>query len=153
MADFSNQMPGRERKHHPMDKNAAKHCLLEAVAGLRDGDSNPFTAALADDITWIIKGETPWSKAYHGKQVVLEQLLDPLAARIDGRYRMIPHRFIADGELCVVEGQGQNLLRDGRRYDNNYCWVCRVEGGKIRELIEYMDTDLVRRLFTRPGAV
>jgi ketosteroid isomerase-like protein len=156
MAVFSNQMPGGERKHHPMDetdKIDAKHVVQAAVSGLPEGDSKPFIEALADDVTWIIKGETEWSKAYHGKKVVLDKLLEPLARRIDGRYRMVPHRFISEGDVCVVEGQGHNLLRDGRRYDNNYCWVCRVENGKIRELIEYLDTDLVRRLFVRPSGV
>jgi ketosteroid isomerase-like protein len=134
-----------------MDRIDAKQVVRAAVSGLHAGDGRPFTEALADDVTWTVMGDTPWSKSYHGKKVVLDTLLEPLVGRIDGPYRMLPHRFIAEGALCVVEGKGQNLLRDGRRYDNTYCWVCRVENGKIRELTEYMDTDLVRRLFVSPA--
>jgi len=33
---------------------------------------------------------------------------------------------------------------DGNRYDNTYCWVVRFREGALIELVEYMDTELVR---------
>ena len=123
--------------------------MQEAVSSLADGHFEPFASALADDVVWTVTGQTPFSRSYRGKQVVFDELLTRLARRIDGPYRFKPQRFIAEGDMCVVEGRGENLLRDGRRYDNTYCWVCRVEDGRIRELTEYLDTDLVTRLFTR----
>jgi uncharacterized protein len=38
-------------------------------------------------------------------------------------------------------------LSDGRRYDNNYCWVFRFEDRLIHEVREYMDTQLVKETF------
>lgn len=115
------------------------------LAALANGDAAPLRACLADELVWTVPGTTAWSRSYAGKAVVLEQLLSPLAALIDGPYRMVAHRVIAEGNIVVVEGRGQNRLRDGQRYDNTYCWVCRFEGGQLRELTEYMDTDLVAR--------
>ena len=47
----------------------------------------------------------------------------------------------------VVEHSGRNELPDGRRYDNNYCWVLRFKDGSIHEVREYMDTQLVTETF------
>ena len=51
----------------------------------------------------------------------------------------------------VVEHSGRNELPDGRRYDNNYCWVFRFEEGSIQEVREYMDTQLVTETFGADG--
>jgi uncharacterized protein len=47
----------------------------------------------------------------------------------------------------VVEHSGRNELADGRRYDNNCCWVLRFQDELIREVREYMDTQLVTETF------
>jgi ketosteroid isomerase-like protein len=60
---------------------------------------------------------------------------------------MMAHRFIADDDYVVVEGSGQNTTPDGKLYNNKYCWVCRLSEGKIHELREYMDTQLVTETF------
>jgi ketosteroid isomerase-like protein len=31
----------------------------------------------------------------------------------------------------------------GMPYNNTYCWVCRFGDGKLRELTEYSDTELI----------
>jgi hypothetical protein len=33
------------------------------------------------------------------------------------------------------------------KFDNRYCWVCRLAGGKIVEVRAYLDSALVARLF------
>jgi uncharacterized protein len=57
------------------------------------------------------------------------------------------HGIHADGDVVIVEHSGRNELPDGRRYDNNYCWVFRFSDGLIREVREYMDTQLVTETF------
>ena len=52
-----------------------------------------------------------------------------------------------DGDFVIVEHSGRNKLPDGRRYDNNYCWVFRFQNGLIQEVREYMDTQLVTETF------
>jgi uncharacterized protein len=42
---------------------------------------------------------------------------------------------------------GRNELRDGRRYDNNYCWVFHFQDGLVNEVREYMDTQVVTDTF------
>src|SRR5688572_9465318 len=128
-----------------MQDDPSKALLEHALGQLSHGRFAPFSDLLADDVTWTITGTTPWSRTDTGKPAVLT-MLAALAARIDGSYRMTPHRFIADGALVVVEGQGNNQLKTGQRYDNTYCWVCRFDHGRLRDLVEYMDTALALRV-------
>ena len=32
--------------------------------------------------------------------------------------------------------------KSGKPYNNEYCWVFRLDGGRIKEVTEYMDTQL-----------
>jgi ketosteroid isomerase-like protein len=118
--------------------------LLEAIfAGLAQGDSRPFINAMDDDFQWTVTGNTPWSRTYAGKQVVLTELFGALRSRIEGRIRTIPDRFIAEGDFVVVEAHGQNTTVKGEPYNNRYCFVFRLAGGKLKEVTEYLDTELV----------
>ena len=99
--------------------------------------------AMADDFRWTISGNGRWSHSYQGKQAVLTELFPALRERIEGRIKMIPQRILGDGEHVVVEARGDNITKAGQRYDNSYCFVFRVAGGKLAEVTEYMDTELV----------
>ena len=45
----------------------------------------------------------------------------------------------------MVEAKGDNLTTTGERYDNDYCLVFRLEGGKIKEIREYCDSVLTEK--------
>jgi ketosteroid isomerase-like protein len=55
-------------------------------------------------------------------------------------------RLLADGDHVILEASGDNRTLDGRPYRNRYCMIMRMQSGKIVELTEYTDTDLVLRL-------
>ncbi len=57
----------------------------------------------------------------------------------------LPQRFIADGDIVVVEAKGDNVTPEGVRYDNDYCLVFRLESGKIKEIREYCDSVLTEK--------
>ena len=118
--------------------------LLESIfSELSVGNSRPFVEAMADDFSWTVTGTTKWSKKYAGKSVVLGELFGTLTSRVDGRIKTIPDRFIAEGELVVVEAHGSNTTKSGKPYNNRYCFVFRVSAGKLKEVTEYLDTELV----------
>jgi len=97
---------------------------------------------MADDFHWTVTGSTKWSKTYDGKQAVLTEL-GTLSSKISGRIRATAHRFIAEGDHVVVEARGNNTTKKGTPYNNTYCFVFRIAEGKLKELTEYMDTELV----------
>jgi uncharacterized protein len=128
-----------------------KQLLQDIFAATARGDSRPLVEAMADDFRWTISGNGRWSRTYDGKQAVLTELFPALRERIEGRIRMIPQRILGDGDHVVVEARGDNVTKAGQRYDNSYCFVFRVAGGKLSEVTEYMDTELVTAALGAPG--
>lgn len=129
--------------------NPNKQLLQDIFAGLARGDSRPFVNSLADDFCWTLTGTTAWSRTYRGKQSVMTDLMRPLFAQFADQYTNSAHRFIAEGDWVVVECRGKVTTKAGKPYNNQYCWVCRVEGRQLKEVIEYMDTELVATALER----
>lgn len=56
--------------------------------------------------------------------------------------------WLAGPEHVVVEERMQATLANGRRYDNDYCFVFMVRDGLITQVREYMDTSKgIRQIF------
>ena len=120
-----------------------KELIRHAYDELSTGNSRPLVELLADDVVWTVKGQTPWSRDYHGKQSVLKDLLGLLASRLEGRYRATAQRILADGDFIVAEAKAQATTKSGAPYNQEYCFVYRFENGRIKEVTEYIDTELV----------
>ncbi|MBN8942478.1 MAG: nuclear transport factor 2 family protein [Rhizobiales bacterium] len=135
-----------------MNASDNKAILKTVFDALAEGNSRPFVDSMADEFRWTIAGQSQWSRTYDGKAAVIDALFPVLRARIEGRTRTIAQRFIADGDLVVVEAHGDNTAKDGRPYRNSYCMVFRLAGGKLIELTEYMDTDLAITVLGAPPA-
>ena len=109
---------------------------------LAQGDSRPYAEAMADDFTWRPMGHGIWGKAYEGKDVARTQLFAPLYAQYEGRPVTTPVNIFADGDHVIVEALGRATMKDGRPYNNRYCFVMRLRDGKFVEVREYLDTQL-----------
>jgi uncharacterized protein len=120
-----------------------KQLLQNIFSELSKGDGASFIESLSDDISWTIIGSTKFSRTYRGKQAVLNELLRPLFAQFADQYTNTAHRFIAEDDYVVVECRGRVTTKSGAPYNNTYCWICRVADGKLQELTEYLDTELV----------
>ena len=126
-----------------MSATENKQLLQNICSELSKGNGKPFVESLADDFRWTIIGSTKWSRTYRGKQEVTAELLRPLFAQFADQYTNTAHRFIAEDDYVVVECRGRVTTKSGRPYNNTYCWVCRVADGKLQELTEYLDTELL----------
>lgn len=130
-----------------MSSHKNKQLMQDIFSELSKGNDKPFVEAMAEDMQWIWMGSGPWSKTFAGKQAVLDELWSAVRATLVPPYKVVAHRFIADGDYVVVEANGENTTPGGKAYNNKYCWVCRISEGKIYELREYMDTQLVTETF------
>lgn len=126
-----------------------KRRMQQIFAQLAEGNGKPLIDGLADDVSWTLIGTNSWSGTYRGKQAVRTELFAPLFAQFADRYTNTAHRFIAEDDLVVVECRGRVTTTSGRPYENTYCWVCRFADGLIREVTEYMDTELVATALAR----
>ena len=133
-----------------MSASENKKLMEQVFAGLASRDGTLFTERMSDDFRWINIGTTKWSGTFDGKAAVLRDLLAPLRARLTERSRTSAHRFIAEGDYVVVEARGDNVTRAGKPYNNEYCFVFRLSGGKIQEVKEYSDTALIEAVLGDP---
>lgn len=135
-------MTNREEAVLPED-TSHREVIQRTFEALAAGDSRPLIDLLADDVTWKVMGRTPWSRTYRGKESVLNDLLRQLGARLSGRYKATADRIITEGEYVVVQATGNATTKAGVPYNNEYCFIYRFEDGSIREVTEYLDTELV----------
>jgi len=120
-----------------------KQLMQRICSELSKGNGKPFVESLADDFCWTVTGSTKWSGTYRGKQAVLTELMGPLFSQFADQYTNTAHRFIAEDDYVVVECRGRVTTKAGIPYNNTYCWVCRIADGKLQELTEYLDTELL----------
>jgi ketosteroid isomerase-like protein len=125
-------------------ETANKQLLRHVYAEISKGNVQPLLDSLADDVEWTIIGSTALSGTSRGKQEVVDKLLKPIRARLaDGPIVFQPERFIAEGEYVVMQAQGRATALSGKPYNNTYCIVCRIVDGKVKEMTDYVDTELI----------
>jgi len=135
-----------------MSTEQHKSLLENVFAETARGNGRPFVDALSDDVSWTVVGSTAWSRTYEGKRAVLKELLGPLSAQLADGNTITASRFIGEGDLVVVEGQGHNRTRTGKPYANTYCWLFRFQGDKVVEITEYADTALMESALEPPNS-
>ncbi|MCE9596937.1 MAG: nuclear transport factor 2 family protein [Spirochaetia bacterium] len=133
-----------------MNEITNKQIVQKIFSALAKGNSKPFLTTLAENFTWIIPGTTAWSGKYIGKKAVQETLLAPLFAQFATQYTNCAQRILADGDHVVVECKGNVTTKSGAPYNNTYCWICTLQDGKLIELTEYLDTELLSRVLEAP---
>ena len=125
-------------------ETANKQLLRHVYAEISKGNVQPLLDSLADDVEWTIIGNTALSGTSRGKQEVIDKLLKPIRARLaDGPIVFQPERFIAEGEYVVMQAEGRATALSGKPYNNTYCIVCRIVDGKVKEMVDYIDTELI----------
>ena len=124
-----------------------KQLIQSIFSELAKGNAKPLVESMDDDFRWIVTGSTKWSKTYEGKQSVLKELFGGLRTKLGDKIRTVPQRYIAEGDLVVVEARGDNTTKAGLPYNNRYCFIFRIAEGKLKDVTEYLDTELVTAVF------
>lgn len=105
---------------------------------------------MADDVRWKIEGTTKYSLVMNGKQEIVEKLFKPLGAQLESFGQTIVDNIIAEGDYVVVQQHATGrTAKSGHHYNNSYCLVYKVLDGRIKEITEYLDTELVTAAFGR----
>jgi ketosteroid isomerase-like protein len=131
-----------------------KKLMQEIFAGLSAGDSKLYREHMAPDYRFIVMGKSSWSRTVHGEE--LAEYFRHVRSLFQAAGRTIPERFIAEDDIVVVEGRGDNDATSGARYDNYYCLVFRLHDDMMVECREYMDTAFTEQVFgphPTPGVV
>lgn len=124
-----------------------KELIRNMFAELSKGNGEAFLGTLADDVCYTIIGTSKYSSTFNGKQDLINRLLGPLTAQLEGGIALTPDNLIAEGEFVAMQAHGKAQSKNGVAYDNTYCHVFRIVGGRVKEVAEYLDTELVTRAF------
>ena len=107
-------------------------------------------ATLSDDVSWTIQGATKYSHVMNGKKEITDKLLHPIFSEMESMGSNHVDNVIAEGDFVVVQQHASGRkTKTGNPYNNSYCLVFKVIGGKIKEINEYLDTELVTAAFGR----
>jgi ketosteroid isomerase-like protein len=129
-----------------------KQLVRAAFEAMGRSDIRPLVDLMADDFAWIIEGRSRFSRRFEGKAAVRNELLQPLFEMFATPYRFDIDEIIAEGDRVVVLGRGEVRTKSDKDYNNSYCFVLRLAGGRLLELREYLDTALVESVFGSPAA-
>jgi ketosteroid isomerase-like protein len=124
-----------------------KQLIQNMFAELSKGNANAFLANMADDVRFTLIGTTKYSGVFNGKQELISKLLAPLTAQLEGGISLTPDNFIAEGDYVAMQARGKANTKSGKSYNNTYCQVFRIVNGKVQEVTEYLDTELVTSAF------
>ena len=107
-------------------------------------------ATMSDDVRWTIQGTTKYSHVMNGKKEIVDKLLHPIFSEMESMGSNHVDNVIAEGDFVVVQQHATGRkTKTGNPYNNSYCLVFKVLGGKIKEINEYLDTELVTAAFGR----
>ena len=114
---------------------------------LESGDGKGFFDHVASDVDWIVEGTHPLAGHYHSKADFLSHTFEKLAKVLPQGAQLQTEHALVSGDWAVVELHSLATAKNGMRFDNRYCWVCRFLNGTIVEVRAYLDSVLVARLF------
>jgi uncharacterized protein len=114
---------------------------------LETGDGAEFFTHVADDVDWTVEGTHPLAGHYHSKEDFFAHTFQKLNKILPQGTQLNVEHALVSGDWAVVELHSLAIAKNGLRFDNRYCWVCRFSNDKIVEVRAYLDSALVAQLF------
>src|ERR1700752_3606481 len=121
--------------------------VRDIFKSLETGDGREFFTHVADDVDWIVEGTHPLAGHYHSKADFLAHTFEKLAKGLPQGAELHTKHVLGSEDWAVVELHSLATAKNGFRFDNRYCWVCRFVNGTIVEVRAYLDSAMVARLF------
>ncbi len=127
-----------------MSIESNKKLVLQTLEALAVADFDTMLANMTDDILFYVIGSTSYSGTYIGKQALLQNVLQPMAAQRDEKgYSEEILQIIGEGDVVVTESRGSKTTLEGRQYNNEYAFFYHFRDGKICQWRCYLDTMLL----------
>lgn len=115
--------------------------VAEAQALLAQGRAADFVALLSQDVKLVVRGTTRISGTFEGAEAILGWFA-AIGPRIVSA-TVEPGLVLADGDWVVTSDHIEATTVSGALYRNDYLRMWRCTGGRIVEIVEYLDTEAV----------
>lgn len=125
-----------------------KTVVRDFLATFSRADVDGLLTMMTEDATWWVSGEIDGMSGTYTKQEFGPLMAGAAALYQESALRITPTSMIAEGPRVAVEAQGFATMGDGRIYRNRYHFLFEVEGGRVRQVKEYMDTMHAKSIFS-----
>ncbi|MGA2917983.1 nuclear transport factor 2 family protein [Methanoregula sp.] len=115
-------------------------------ASLESGKSDLFFAHVSDSVHWTVMGTHPLAGTYTGRQEFTDHTFRRLDRVLKDGVRLRVTGVLVSRTIAVVELEALSTANNGLPFHNQYCWICRFDGGKIVEVRAYLDSALVQKV-------
>lgn len=124
-----------------------KDGVRDLFSNLETGHADSFFDKVRDDVDWTVMGTHPLAGHYRSKQAFRAATFARLNKVLkDGVILKVVDLHL-DGNVAIVEMRALSTAKNGKPFDNTYCWVCTfADDGVIAKVRAYLDSALVARL-------
>ena len=124
-----------------------RQLVLDTLEAFSAGDLTAVMHNLADDVTWTFFGTHRFAGCFHGKDELSKGLFEVVGSVLKSGIVVQINAVTAEGARVVVEAKGRAESLGGLEYNNDYCLVFELADGKIQHVRQYLDSELVTRVF------
>lgn len=114
---------------------------------LETNNSEIFFEHVLDNVHWTVMGTHPLAGVYHSKQDFLNATFLRLNKILnEGVVLKVKHVYV-DGMTAIVEMQSLSSAKNGKPFNNVYCWVVDFNADKKITMVRaYVDSALVQQV-------
>lgn len=129
-----------------MQSTSSSDTVMEAWRAFASRDPGRVGSVFTPDAEWLAPPDNATALALDGVSHLVgrDRIVQFLTAEFGTVFVddvSVEFRGVhAAGDTVVVEERMQATLANGGRYDNDYCFVFELVGGRIHRVREYMDT-------------
>ena len=137
----------------PSADNANERLALDWFEKLSAGDFDSLRSMLHPEATWTVQVQgVQGAGAHKGPKGIIDDFLMPVRLGLfqKGDPKLPVSNVLSKGSLVCVETRGQGRMKNGKDYNNLYCWMLDIKDGKIFAIREYMDSYYVSTLGDPP---
>jgi len=121
--------------------------VRQAIEDIGNLNAEGLLAIIDDDLDFRLMGTSPLSRRLRGKDAYIE-IIAEVASYLDGFIELTVDELIPAGEWVIVRASGHAKMKaTGADYDNEYCMMWKLRGGKVVKLREYCCTKLIMEHF------
>lgn len=132
-----------------------KDTVIALYTAFASGDAARIADLLHDDVVWVAPpgnatqvalglgqpedAGAPSASNHLDKQRIVQFMAQDFPrffTQVKNEFRAV----VAEGAVVFAEHRLSATLPNGRPYVNGYCFAYEVEGGRVRQIREYMDT-------------
>lgn len=101
---------------------------------------------VSDDVSWWVPGDLPFSgtKTKADYMVIVNQITNGFPNGFELKVKSM----ISEGDKVAAEVVSDGNHVNGKKYNNHYHFLVRIQDGKFIEVKEYMDTLHLHQLIT-----